>query len=402
MGLNQQTAAELTRLGERIKNTLKTTLTELLPDVNSINSLSQVLNYHRSNSQRIFNARQAANGHQVLCLLPGVKAFSEFVSKVAPHISSATQSKLNKSSRLFAEAISLYAKSHADLKRQLTDLNSQGQLLNEQDDSRMQLYVAAKSLLGFSIDHVLCSYVLTENQAESAFLQETALISKLGIERQQGAAPFVQFYTHPHPNDFTKPNLLTSKSMINQGQFSVGIVDQYSTAGLYDAYSSYSPSNSGIVFDDIPDASVIDATFIFNNPDELVNPLTHSSQCSSTSISIKNPAKKLTLIVFVDKKINKTSNVNVGCYHGNQKVEEGKLSASDMWTERLPDFPELKIISLDSPSNYFTKNPDIAEKVDFLLSYSETARTQFVCYLMEVDYPIWSSTYRVYFEHSEQ
>ncbi|MBQ4845944.1 hypothetical protein [Pseudoalteromonas sp. MMG005] len=399
MGLNQLTSSELMRLGERIKSVLKLVLTELSPHVHSINSMTQFLSYHRSNSQRIFNAQKSTDGHQVLCALPGVKAFEEFIDKSKPYISTVTYEKLSKAHLLYAQAIACHATSHADLKRQLDAMHTKH--APSKSDNRAQVYYAAKSLLGFSVEHVCCSYILTVNQTNPNFLQEVAMISKLGISRTQEAAPFVQFYSHPHPSDFNKPTLITHASRIIPNEFSMGIVERYSSSGLYDAYSSYSVSNSGMVFDDIPNNDTTDATFIFNNPDELVNPLTHSSQCTSTSISIKNPAKKLTLLVFVDKKINATSNVKVGCYHGNQKVDEGKLNAADMWTERLPDFPQLQVVSLESPQNYITEHPELAEKIGFLLNYSELDDTHFACYAMEVEFPIWSSTYRIYFEHSE-
>jgi hypothetical protein len=399
MGLNQQTSSELMRLGERIKSVLKLTLSELTPHVHSINTLTAFLHYHRSNSQRIFTAKKSSDGHQVLCTLPGIKAFREFIDKASPYITTSTYEKLSKAHQLYANAIALYASSHADLKRQLNALNHNK--TPPKTDNRAQLYYAAKSLLGFSIDHICCSYVLTVNQSNSQYLQEVAMISKLGIQRTPEAEPFVQFYSHPHPANFNKPARITKTSKIQQNKFSIGIVESLSSPGFYDAYTSYSVSNSGVVFDDIKNVDTLNATFIFNNPDELVNPLTHSSQCTSTSISIRNPARKLTLLVFVDKKINASSNVKVGCYHVNQKVEEAKLNAADMWTERLPDFPQLQIVSLESPNNYITEHPELAEKIAFLLNYSELEDTQFACYVMDVDFPIWSSTYRIYFEHSE-
>ncbi|MCF6436773.1 hypothetical protein [Pseudoalteromonas sp. MMG022] len=401
MGLNQQTASELTRLGERIKKTLNAAFAELPLQAHTINGLTQFLNYHRSNSQRVFNAKKAATGELVLLQLPGIKALEEFTSKLQAHISASNHQQLQQVCHLFAKSIKMYASSHADLKRQLQSLHEPDvDEIPHQQDKRAQLYYAAKSLLGFSIEHIFCSYILTRQSPSADFLQEIALISKTGIKRQRGAPPFVQFYTHPHPTDFTQPQLLTQASRIHSNKFTIGIASEFSTSGLDQAYSSYSPSNSGIVFDELPDAPRFDATFIFNNPDELVNPLTHKSQCSSTSISIKNPTKRLTLLVLVDKAIDRSSNVNVGCYHGNQKVEEGKLNASDMWTERLPDFPELRVINLQNPHNLLNQDMKMQAKVEYLLNYANLNAEHFVCYLMDVDFPIWSATYRIYFEHN--
>jgi len=154
------------------------------------------------------------------------------------------------------------------------------------------------------------------------------------------------------------------------------------------------------VFNDFANGNNFNATFLFSNPDELANPLVHKSKCSSTSISIKNPTKKLMMLVFLEKKLDMRSMVNVGCYSGNQKVEEGKLRSDDMWTERLPEFPELRIVQPNSPDAQSISGMAIGELSDYLFNFSNLDKKDFACYLLEVDHPIWSSTYRVYFEHS--
>jgi len=226
------------------------------------------------------------------------------------------------------------------------------------------------------------------------------MISKLGNVHEKFARPFVQFYTHPHPNDFVKPSLVTRNSIIKNEGFSIGIIDEYSSKGLFEAYSSYSPSNSGIIFDNFSKNKAFDATFLFDNPDELANPITHQSHCSSTSISIRNPTKKLVMLVFLDKSIDMRSTVNVGCYQGNQKVDDGNLRACDMWTERLPGFPDLKIANALAPNIASTSSLNLVELTDYQFNFAQLNKQNFVCYMMEIDYPIWSSTYRIYFEHS--
>jgi hypothetical protein len=71
-----------------------------------------------------------------------------------------------------------------------------------------------------------------------------------------------------------------------------------------------------------------------------------------------------------------------------------------MWTERLPCFPDLKVINLNSPEISSASELNVVELTDYQFNYARLNKQNFVCYMMEIDFPIWSSTYRIYFEHS--
>ncbi|WP_440056622.1 hypothetical protein ACSLBF_21170 (plasmid) [Pseudoalteromonas sp. T1lg65] len=398
MGLSQQEHSELRRIGERIKKTLTAVMRSLPQTAYSIGGFARYVGCHRSNSQRLFNAYKSKQGEQVLYHLPGHQALIDLGEQLQPHLSNELYLQWQQIPELFAKVIPQYARSHAELKRLLESKDSEETELSSKD-KRAQLYYAAKSLLGFSMEDIFSAYILRRNQYRPGFLQEIALISKTGIKRGTGAPPFVQFYTHPHTESFEGLQNITADSRVSTDVFSIGVAKELSTPGLTEAFASYSPSNSGLVFDPIKDAPEFDATFIFNNPDELVDPLTHDSKCSSTSISIKNPAKKLFLLVLIEKELDRKSTVNVGCYHGNQKVEEGKLSATDMWTERLPEFPELRLIDLNARPHLLLNSPSYSEKLNYLFRYAGLNTEDYSCYLLEVEFPIWSSTYRIYFEH---
>ncbi|TMP37337.1 hypothetical protein [Pseudoalteromonas rubra] len=403
MGLSNQAHSELRRLGERVKKVLTAIMRALPPQAQTIGGFARHIGCHRSTSQRLFNANKAKSGEQVLYHLPGLQALNALGNQLQDHIPDNLVAQWCQVSQRFAATMPQYARSHAELKRLLAgdeenkvktpDDNMSGQ------DKRAQLYYAAKSLLGMSMDEIFCAYVLTRGRGREGFLQEVAMISKSQVTREIGAAPFVQFYTHPHSDDFIAPLDIDAHSRLDSKRFSIGIAQELSTPGLLTAFASYSPGNSGLVFDPIPGYERFDATFIFNNPDELVDPLSHASKCSSTSISIKNPAKKLRLLVLIEKQLDRHSCVNVGCYHGNQKVEEGKLSVEDMWTERLPEFPELRLIDLAAGAQALHGDTTQQKKLDYLFRYAELDPANYRCYLMEVDYPIWSTTYRIYFEH---
>lgn len=400
MVLSEHALALLSRTGDEIKQVYTDIIHSLPQQAQTLSGLSHYLGYNRSNAQRLLNAiHKSDTGHQVIMQLPGTNGLKDFNQCLKDQaIASQWLSLAEQSTAQFESVIKQCSKSHAQLKRSLSETLTADHC-SQQDDMRKLHYTASKSIMGSSVNTLLSVYVLSESQKNAEFLQEVALIAKHGIDRAASAPPFVQFYTHPHPEGFCQPRAIDHQSRIDHQQFQIGVIESFSSPGLLKAYQSYSASNSGIVFNPLPEPSPFDATFLFSNPDELANPLHHNNHYSSTSISIKNPTKKLVMMVFLDKKIDMKSSVNVGCYQGNQKVEEGKLSAKDMWTEKLPDYPELRIVNLDAPNMRAIAGLDIQQYIDFIFNFSELDKTQFVCYLMEVDYPIWSSTYRIYFEH---
>lgn len=405
MSLKKEDLIALNRTGENLKNLLRNIIVKFPPTAQNITGMSKWLNFNRSNCQRIINGvKKAKDGQQVLCFLPGIAGLEDFIvqAEMQEHDKQLLLDA-KKAIAVFESQIKKYARSHADLKRLLDNrsasLSSRSTNLTAQE-KREQHFLASKLLLDSSIGTLFSCYILKESQQDREFLHEIAMISKQKIMRSEASPPFVQFYTHPHPDNFTAPTEITKQSKLNARGFHVGVSKEYSTAGLLEAYSSYSPSNSGIVFNALPSEEPFDATFVFTNPDELANPLVNKSQCSSTSISIKNPTKKLIMLVFLEKKLDMRSTVNVGCYSGNQKVEEGKLRADDMWTERLPEFPELNVVHPSSPRAKQSESFEMGKMTDYLFNFSELNKDDFVCYMVEVDYPIWSSTYRLYFEHS--
>ncbi|MDP5214530.1 hypothetical protein ORJ66_15860 [Pseudoalteromonas tunicata] len=400
MVLSEHALEALSRTGDELKYVYSNIIQALPHSAQTLSGLTHFLGYNRSNAQRILNAvNKSDNGHQVIIQMPGCSGLKDFNLCIKKHnVAQQWFVQAQQITLQFESVIKQFSKSHAQLKRALSDTLACGHTA-EKNDIRKLHYTTSKSIMGSSVNTLFSAYVLSESKKNAEFLQEVAIIAKHGIHRAPNAPPFVQFYTHPHPEGFTQPLAIDGKSRIDHQQFQIGVIESFSTPGLLDAYQSYSASNSGIVFNALADPAPFDATFLFSNPDELANPLHHNNHCSSTSISIKNPTEKLVMMVFLDKKIDMKSSVNVGCYQGNQKVEEGKLSAKDMWTEKLPDYPELRIVNLNAPSLQAIAGINIQQYVDFIFTFSQLNKEQFVCYLMEVDYPIWSSTYRIYFEH---
>ncbi len=370
----------------------------------TISGMAKWLGYHPSNCQRILQACQPQlTGHQVLCQLPGLNSLAAFGQLLQERLGTEQTAQFHRQLLQWQQLHQQYFRSHAQMKRVLTSTVSAPMTvaaLPDRRNLRQQHFDSSKNLIGSSIDTLFACYVLTASARDPQYLQEIALIGKKNFCRRADAPPFVQFYTHPHPAHFERPLDITADARMDPSQFQIGVIRPFSSANFVAHYRSYSASNSGLLFDDYGSEVPFDATFLFSNPDELANPLTHQSRCSSTSISIKTPTRKLIMAVFLDKKIDIRSTVNVGCYSGNQKVEDGRLRAEDMWTELLPDYPDLTILHAASPAAKVVADVEVGAQSDFLFQFAGLQKQDFVCYFMEVDYPIWSSTYRIYFQHS--
>lgn len=393
---------ELDKLGEQLQLALSSIVNSLPTEAQTIREMSSFLDYNSSNSQRILKAiNHKGGGSYVLCLVPGVSAINEFLLKSRPHVDEHDYKRGLEVAQKFAKTIKERYSSHAELKRLLSRNNAIQitEPVKTDLDNRKDFFRSAKQLLGASVDSLFSGHILLENKDDNKFLHEIVMISKKAVQRKKNSAPCVLFYTHPHPENFNKPELINKKSKVNRDEFNIGIVDEHSTDNLIDSYVSFSPTNLGLAFDDLKEGQPFDATFMFSNPDEIQNPLAKETLCSSTFISVKSPTKKLTMVVFLERKIDMCSSVNIGCYHSSEKVEDKSLRDSDAWTEHLPGAPELKLVNLDSPIRNTNIPEQVIELSDYMFNYAELDRKNFVCYLMEVEYPIWSSTYRIYFDH---
>ena len=298
--------------------------------------------------------------------------------------------------------IEKHAKSHSGLKRLLNQSQQKSTVKKaslSKDEKLKQFYESAQILMGSSVDTLFCGHILTKNSLDNKYLHEIAMISKFGV-RQENKVQSCLFHTRPKGSDCESLEPITSLSKAGNSQFSVGVSQEHSTPGLIDSYANFSASNLGFVFNPIPNVDAIDATFLVSNPDELLNPMVDVSKSSSTYISIKMPTKKLVMAVFLDRKIDMCSSVSVGCFNSRQQVDDKARRASDLWSHHLPDIPELRIVDFELQKLTSSEYCKTTELTDYMFNFAQLDRKDFVCYLIDVDYPIWSSTYRMYFEHS--
>ncbi|MET1253573.1 hypothetical protein [Aliikangiella maris] len=402
--LEKEDLIALSRNGEQLKNVFRHLIKEFPQSACSISGMSKWLGINRSNSQRVLNAvNRSHNGFDVICMLPGVAGVQEFVEQCRKKKLSALYVKeASKALETFQDNIKNYSRSHSELKRMIQDAASEVGQENTSASSlhkRQRYYQSISELIGEKADVLFAAYVLRVNAKRSDYLHETALVSKQGISHTSSARPFFQYYAKTGDPVFKEPHILGSKDNLPKKNFGAAIVENFSSPKLIKGYSGYSQKHECLVFNNVRQPQEpFDATFLFSNPDAIQNPLNSDTHSSSTAISIKNPTKRLIMMVFMERQLDIRSTVNVGCYSGNH-LFEGDLSLDEIWDDKLPEFPELKIINLDSPVAEESDGLKYGHLNDYMFEMSGLDKKDFVCYMLDVSYPIWSSCYRIYFEH---
>ncbi|MFT5161967.1 MAG: hypothetical protein ACI9FJ_000535 [Alteromonadaceae bacterium] len=403
MTLNENELIHLNRTGEQLKSALRNLISEMPSTAQSITGMAKWLQANKSTCQRLLNVmNKSHDGLEVIQLVPGIEGINQFIECAeAKGIDALLIQEAVKASETFKYDIQQYGRSHSQLKRQLTELDNKphGQYsMNEAQTNRKMLYEASQQLLGESCGLCFASFIVRPNPTDDSTYQELALVAKQQIDIKAQARPFMQYFSKDNLPFAKDPKTFDELSRVVE-KFDLGIVERFSSPDLKQAYSGYSRTSSSLVFNNLSNIQIpFDATFLFNNPDGAANPLTTNATTSNHSIAVKMPTERLALLVFLDKRFDRRSTVSVGCYPNSMKIEREQHTLDEVWNDRFPEFPDLKIVNSLTSVTELSGIESADAMVDYLFDYAQLSRDDFVCYMIDVQYPIWSSSYKIYFE----
>jgi hypothetical protein len=403
MALAENDLIHLNRTGEQLKSAIRNLIGEMPAQAQSIAGMAKWLNANKSTCQRMLNVmNKPQDGLDVIQLLPGFEGINQFIDCAqAQQIDSLLIQEARKASQSFNNDIQLFGRSHSQLKRKLAELKDPQQVhhsMSEAENNRRAHFQASQQLLGESSDLTFATFIAQPNKRDDKHYHEFAIVSRQQVSIKKQARPFMQFYSKDALPFSTQPsNNIDTSAMVEQ--FDLGIVDRFSSIDLREAYSGYSQASASLVFSNMSNSeNPFDATFLFNSPQEAENPLNSQFKTTTHSISIKIPAKRLVMLVFLDKRYDIRSTVNVGCYPASTQVERAKHTYDEIWNDRFPEFPDLKILNSLTSVSEKTGINKADDMIQYLFDYAQLSQDDFVCYMIDVNYPIWSSTYRIYFE----
>lgn len=403
MALSENDLIHLTRTGEQLKNAVRDLVSQLPPTAQSINGMAKYLSANKSTCQRLLNVlHKSQDGLDVIMLVPGFEGINQFIDCMETlDVDGSLIEQARKASKTFIKDIKTFGRSHSGLKRLLSgrmQSSQGGYSLNAAEQNRAAHFNASRQLLGESSDLTFAAFIAQPNPGNDAFYQEIALVSRQGVNIKTQARPFMQFFSKDCLPSASQ-TAAHSDGTPNVEEFALGMVDAFSSIDLTEAYSGYSQATSSLVFANLKaEEQPFDATFLFNNPKDSQNPLTSEYKTTVHSISVKIPTKRLVMLMFLDKQLDRRSSVNVGCYPNSIVLERQHHTYDEIWNDRFPEFPELKIVNSLTSVKELTDIERSDEMIQYLFDYAKLDKEQFVCYMIDVQYPIWASTYRIYFE----
>lgn len=403
MVLNENDLIHLNRTGEQLKSAIRNLIAELPQQAQSIAGMAKWLDANKSTCQRLLNVMNKSNdGLDVIQLVPGFEGINQFIDCAqAKEIDSSLIEGARKASKTFNGDIKSFGRSHSQLKRSLAGLKEQQQVhysMSAAENNRMLHFQTSEQMLGESSDLTFATFIAQPNKKDERYYQEIAIVSRQQVSIKKQARPFMQYYSHEHLPSATGPDIKTDAARLVD-EFELGIVDEFSSIDLKEAFSGYSHPSSSLVFSNLNNSEKpFDASFIFNDPKDSENPLNSDFKTTTHSISIKIPTKRLVMLVFLDKRFDIRSSVHVGCYPYSLQVERAQHTYDEIWNDRFPEFPDVKIVNSLTSVSELTGFNKADSMIQYLFDYAQLSRDEFVCYMIDVNYPIWSTTYRMYFE----
>ena len=395
----------LNRTGEQLKSAIRNLIDQMPRKAHSIAGMAKWLDANKSTCQRMLNVmNKTQDGLDVIQMVPGFEGINQFIecAKVKG-IDEVLIQEAKKASKTFKADIAIFGRSHAQLKRRLAALKEKQQVqysLSTAEANRKAHYDASRMMLAESSDLTFAAMIAQPNAKDDDYYQEFAIVSRQGVSVQKQARPFMQYYSQDDLPFVSEPNVSLENVQVLE-KFDLGIVEQFSSVDLKEAYSGYSHTSSSLVFSNMDSSEKpFDATFIFNDPKDAKNPLKGHFKTTTHSISIKIPTKRLVMLVFLHKDFDRRSSVNVGCYPYSLQVERESHTYDEIWNDRFPEFPDLAIINSVTSLTEMTEVSNADEMIEYLFDYAQVSRDDYVCYMIDVNYPIWSTTYRMYFEYA--
>ena len=407
MALTDTELAQIRRSGEHFKLVLRDVLEFFPRSARSIAGLARWSGVNKSTCQRLVQAiTKTSNGIDVIMILPGISGLKQFEQAVRKlSVNDECLQKLNELVEQYQDLILEFASSQSELKRLLVKFQAKGSasLDSYQKKLKKTAFETNRELSGESVDLYLGIHFFRFNPEDDSFLDEFILANRLGVELAKSARPFVQAFganfnkVHiNHPKNLSSKDL--DQSVSNQsGEF---LLTDFSTQGIEKSYAGFGSFDNSLVYN--PSREPInnrpfDITLAHLDVKTQPNPLTHEHKTIVQGLMDRSPAKRLILMTFIHKKLDRASNIQAGCYPSSVKAHEQDHLQEDFWSERFSDAPEIKLIKpQDGNLNTKLQLDHVDQLVEQSFSFLKEDSSNYVGYFIDVEYPLWLTSHRFY------
>lgn len=403
--LSRKELSLIGREGERIKNGLANLVEDFPNHAKTITGMSKWLNANKSTCQRMVETiNKAVDGLEVVNSLPGPAGLKGFIDlaeekSINPKLVDEARAVVQRFENLIYE----YSRSHSALKKLINESSSTStERTGSKRDARAALYEAAKLVTGESMESSFFACIIKENDHDSKYLQQFTLSYYEGCRASENSRP-VMVPVAPGENtlDFEKPDVISQGEQKGDSLSHVSLIRELTSPSIIDHINDFTHGENWMVVPTETDKnSETNIGVIKNYPKEQLGPFHGGKKASCVGAHTRYPTKNLYVMCFLDKKYAMRSVANAGIYSSGSQLINIISSPDALWFDRFHDEADL---GLSGPNDDFSQKlgyPMANELVDELFSMSECNRDDYTCFLMQVEFPIWSTAYRMYFQYA--
>lgn len=399
--LTSNDLALIDREGEKIKSALSQLIKNFPLSAQNITGMSQWLEASKTTCQRIVESIQRpSNGIEAIQNLPGPTGLKKFIAlvqqqKVTPL---AIKSALDAIEH-FESLIHKYARSHSALKQLLINSNAFSSAEHSDLELRKSLYESCTQITGESVDINFYAFIHKENDEDPKYLSQYILTYYEGCALAANSRP-LRFPINPTENE-VKVKQLSAVDITHQFQGQVPPFTFIKDFTSEKVLSDIGRMTIGKDFVALPSQKhseeLAKVAVLKHYPEDLTHPNYGGKMAGLSAVEIRFPSKKLYFLVFLENKLAMQSIANPGIYSSGLHLGD---TPEDIWYDRFYSEADVSVFPANSNLNKKLNFDKANELVDSLFSLTKSNKNDFYGYFVEVDYPIWSTTYRLYFPSS--
>ncbi|MET1256883.1 hypothetical protein [Aliikangiella maris] len=410
MVLNEVDLRQVRRIGDHFKKILREVFEHIPRSAHSIAGMSRWTGINKSTCQRLVQAlTKTQDGIDVIVTLPGTSGLNQFYNRFKSLLKD--EACLEDFHQLITEYQNLifnYASSQSELKRRL--LFSRAHSTTSKDTYteklRKNAFELNKEISGEEVDLYLGINISRVNKRSPTYLDEIIVANRIGVQLTKHARPFVQPFSGSFREmELKDPQLFSEKDAANVKASQSGsfIFSDFSTPQIEKCFTGVGGlRNNFLIFNhtlEPVNCNKFDITITNLDIKSQSNPMRKGHKVICQNIMQRSPARRLVLLSLIERELDKYRSIQAGCYPISLKAMEIGHSPEDLWSERFADTPEIKLFN---PTEELLSSKSGISHIDDLLAQTFLLigddPNNYVGYYLDVEYPLWQTSHRFYYE----
>jgi len=413
-GINSSNLKSLNEIGAEYQNIIKKVVDQIPAKVRTVAGLSKWLTISHSNSQRILYISTCDSPLDVILHMPSIQGIQYFLLAIkSKDLKDDHSDILNDLNQKFANLFLELSTSHNQIKKNIRQyLEFSNEPIGKAQLSLKQSLLSSNSQIAdASIESVIginCSVI---NKKNPGFLSEVVIANRSGMKFGPRSGHFMQPFVGNEKNYLLKaPERLTDLHANDfKDRNTCQFLYQKYTSSMVDAcFTGLSDSGNKLVYDfkNIGADNLIDICLGHFDRESERNPLQASSGQTNSGptihgIECRMPTKRLTLISLLDRELALNSIAIAGNYMTNFSAQEQSKNPEEVWSDRFSNEIVINMFDPTQSANIESEiNSPVQELINSAAKLNGRSPDELIGYYITVEYPLWFTTYRMYFEYS--